>query len=100
LHAEQNKTSLGELYSKFKAYVDLLNSHPLVNFKKVDITGSSASQETIMTSQYRLAFLMPTKAGKHTSVLQVYQDGEYKMTKLIFAGKTKCTNILLEYCTR
>ena len=100
MHAEQNKTSLGEFFNKFKEYIDYLNLHPLVNFKKVEINGSSATQETFLTSQYRLAFLKPYSVGKHISVLQIYESGQYKMTKLIFMGKLKCTNELVEYSTR
>jgi len=40
MHAEQNKTSLGEFFNKFKGYINLVDLHPLVNFKKVEITGS------------------------------------------------------------
>jgi len=87
MKAEQNKNVLGEFYSKFKEYIDLINLHPLVNYKKVEIAGSVATQETFLTSQYRLAFLKPYKAGKHISVLQIFENGQYKMTKLIFKGK-------------
>ena len=62
------------MYDIFRGYIDLVQGDPESNTKRVDITGNSATSETILANQYRLKFLKPHSHGKTCVVMQIYDS--------------------------